>query len=374
MSLSKKRVFSILESFLFVSPEPRSFSEFEALFKGDLKAQEIKKYLEELADVYNKEDRGLVLEKVDRAWQMRTKLENKAYLSRVRPSPVFRLSKPSLEVLAIIAFEQPCPKIRIDEIRGVDSGHLLRTLIDKKMICWAGQSDIPGKPSLYKTTKSFLETFGLESLKALPSKQELEELFGDLNDTEDTKTLQSVTEEWDENQNSSSKNLQEEQKDEEESKNIKSLLKSFPAHFDFLKKSEENQKTEEKEKETQESKEKTTDKEPEEKPVQKTEKKEKETQESKEKTTDKEPEEKPAQKTEEKEKETQESKEKTTDKEPEEKPAQKTEKKEKETQESKEKTTDKKPEERPAQKTEKKKVKEQREKETENKKKEDTEE
>ena len=357
MSLSKKRVFSIIESFLFVSPEPRSLSEFETLFKGDLKVQEIKKHLEELVDIYNKEDRGVVLEKVDRSWQMRTKLENKDYLSRVRPSPVFRLSKPSLEVLAIIAFEQPCPKIRIDEIRGVDSGHLLRTLIDKKMICWAGQSDIPGKPSLYKTSKSFLETFGLESLKALPSKQELEELFGDLNEKEDSKTLQSASEEWDEKQNSSPKKLQKEQKDEEESKNIKSLLKSFPAHFDFLKKSEE--KTEE----TQENKKETATKKSKEKVTQKTDEKEEEAQENKKETTTKKPE-KATQKTDEKETEnkeqkTQENKEETKDKKQEEKATQKTQK-DKEAE-------NKGPEEKTTQETENKKVKEKKKKETKDK-------
>ena len=234
MNLSKERVFSIMESFLFVSPEPRSFSEFESLFKGDLSRQEIKTYIEELSKSYEKEDRGLILEKIAKGWQVRTKLENKTYLSKVRPSPVFRLSKPSLEVLAIVAFEQPCPKMKVDELRGVDSGHLLRNLLEKKLICWAGQSDLPGKPSLYKTTSQFLEVFGLENLKELPSEKEMEELFLETEKKEPA-SLKSVSEEL--NQSSLQlENSQEELEDEKDSKRIKTLLKSFPASFDFLKK------------------------------------------------------------------------------------------------------------------------------------------
>lgn len=238
MSLSKKKIFSILESFLFVSPEPRSFSEFETLFKGELSRQEIKSHLEELSESYKKEERGLILEKISKGWQARSKPENKEYLSRVRPSPVFRLSKPSLEVLAIVAFEQPCPKMKVDEIRNTDSGHLLRNLIDKKMICWAGRSDLPGKPSLYKTTKQFLEVFGLESLKELPSKKELEGLFTASDAKAEPSDLKSATEKWDE-EALKSKNSQTELEDEKESKKIRTLLKSFPADFDFVKKKEE---------------------------------------------------------------------------------------------------------------------------------------
>ena len=240
MSLSKEKIFSIIESFLFVSPEPRSFSEFETLFKGGLSPKEIKTYLEELSESYKKEERGLVLEKVSKGWQVRTKTENKVYLSRVRPSPIFRLSKPSLETLAIVAFEQPCPKVKVDEIRGVDSGHLLRNLIDKKMISWAGQSDLPGKPSLYKTTSQFLETFGLESLKDLPSKKELKELFMDTTEKEEPETLKSVIEKLDQ-KNIKPEKAQTALEDEKETKKIKTLLKSFPSSFDFLKKEGEKE-------------------------------------------------------------------------------------------------------------------------------------
>ena len=244
MNLSKERVFSIIESFLFVSPEPRSFSEFENLFKEELSRQQIKSHLEELSESYKKQDRGLVLKKAGKGWQIRTKLENKNYLLRVRPSPVFRLSKPSLETLAILAFEQPCTKIKVDEIRGVDSGHLLRNLLEKKLICWAGQSDLPGKPYLYKTTNLFLETFGLESLKALPSEKELEELFRDSNEKQEPESLKSVVEKLDQKALKNKNSQKELVEDEKESKKIKSLLKSFPSNVDFLKRNKEKEQEE----------------------------------------------------------------------------------------------------------------------------------
>ena len=77
----------------------------------------------------------------------------------------FRLSGPSLEALSIIAYSQPCPKQEIDQVRGVDSGHLLRTLMEKELVVFAGKSDLPGKPSLYKTSQKFLEVFGFNKFK-----------------------------------------------------------------------------------------------------------------------------------------------------------------------------------------------------------------
>ena len=241
MSLSKEKIFSIMESFLFVSSEPRSFSEFEKLFRDELSRQEIKAHLEELKESYKKAERGMILENVAKGWQLRTKLENKEHLLKVRPRPVFRLSKPSLEVLAIVTFEQPCTKIHIDEIRGVDSGHLLRNLLEKKLISWAGQSDLPGKPCLYKTSPLFLETFGLESLKALPSEKELEELFAGEHEDKEPESLKSVVEDLDKKA-LKNKSLSSDLEDEKEGKRIKSLLKNFPVKIDFLNKTEDQNK------------------------------------------------------------------------------------------------------------------------------------
>ena len=236
MSLSKEKVFSIMESLLFMSPEPRSFSDFTALFKEELSAQELKELLQQFEKEYNsKTERGVVVEKAAKGWQMRTKPDNKEYLLRIKPPSLFRLSRPSLEVLAIIAFEQPCAKLKVDEIRGVDSGHLLRTLIEKELICLAGKSDLPGKPSLYKTSQKFLQVFGLNSLKDLPSQEEIKELLTDLKPEE---SLQSVSEDLASNEGSS----QSYQEDEKENKRIRDVIKSLPSSVQFLEEEKEQEK------------------------------------------------------------------------------------------------------------------------------------
>lgn len=230
MKTTKDKVLSVMESLLFMSPDPRPLSDFEKLFEGEIPPQQLKQLLNELKDSYSKKERGICLEEVRQGWQLRTKTENRDYLLKTQPKNLFRLSRPSLEVLSIIAFEQPCTKMEIDEIRGVDSGHLLRTLMEKGLIHPAGKSDLPGRASFYKTSGRFLEVFGLNSLEDLPSEEELEELFTEKQQQEE-KTLQSASQEL--NQSRISIPYQE---DERENKKIRDSLKSLPSTVEFLKK------------------------------------------------------------------------------------------------------------------------------------------
>ena len=218
-----------MESLFFMSPEPRPFSDLENLFKGELSTDELKKLLVEFKSSYDQAHRGFSLEKTKKGWQFKTKIENKNYLLKIKPKPVFRLSRPSLEVLSIIAFEQPCTKMQIDEIRGVESSHLLRTLMNKELICPSGKSDLPGKPSTYKTSPQFLEIFGFESLKDLPSQQEIEDLMPN-SKQENQENLKSVSEIF--NQTKGANSLEE---DERENQEIKANLKKLPTTVDFLK-------------------------------------------------------------------------------------------------------------------------------------------
>ena len=233
MSLSKERVFSIMESFLFMSPEPRPISDFSALFKGELSIKEIKDLLKEFQDSYNKTERGVLVENIAQGWQMRTKTENTAHLLKIKAPGVFRLSRPSLEVLAIVAYEQPCTKAQIDEIRGVESGHLLRSLIEKELIYLSGKSDLPGKPSLFKSSKKFLQVFGLDSLKDLPSQEEIQDL---LSDTKSEESLQSISEDL----ISKEDTRDTLEKDEKENKRIRDVLKSLPSTVNFLEEEKES--------------------------------------------------------------------------------------------------------------------------------------
>ena len=239
-----------MESLLFMSPDPRPFSDFVTLFKNDFSSQEIKELLQEFQNQYNsKLERGIVIEKVSKGWQMRTKLENKDYLLKIKPPSVFRLSRPSLEVLAIIAFEQPCSKLQVDEIRGVESGHLLRNLIEKDLIYLSGKSDLPGKASLYKTSQKFLQVFGLDSLKDLPSQQEIQELLADVKTEE---SLESVSEELVSNESSGSY-----EKDEKENKRIKDVIKGLPSSVQFLDEKKEQEKLNKKTEASQDTQEQT---------------------------------------------------------------------------------------------------------------------
>lgn len=231
MKISKEKACSIIESLLFSSPEPCPFSAFLNVFQEEnLTPKEITLLLEEYQKKLKQEDRGLVLEKINKGYQLRTKPENKDYLLKTKATRPFRLSGPSLEVLSIIAYKQPCIKQEIDQIRGVESGHLIRSLMEKELVTFAGKSDLPGKPSLYKTSQKFLEVFSLNSLKDLPSEEEISELLPQTNESQDEKEeLHQITSSLTEDNLSIPY-----EKDEAENQKIKDTLKSIPTKVDFL--------------------------------------------------------------------------------------------------------------------------------------------
>ncbi len=240
MKISKQKIFSIIESILFTSPDPIPLSTFLQAFDDEFSQEEINLFLEEFKESLNREERGLTLENINKAYQLRTKAENKTYLLKTLKKRPFRLSGPSLETLSIIAYKQPCPKQEIDQIRGVDSGHLLRTLMEKELIIFAGKSDLPGKPSLYKTSEKFLEIFGFKSLKDLPSEEEISELLPQLEEnTEEKEELHQIT------STLSKENLDiPYAKDEQENQKLKETLKSIPTTVDFLEEEKKKSKEE----------------------------------------------------------------------------------------------------------------------------------
>ena len=260
MKLSKQKIFSILESALFLSPEPLSISELTTLLQEKTKTQEktdtqtnrentnikdftnikhLKNIMEELIEEYNKEERGIHIQKVAQGYQLRTKPENKPWLSQWGKQRGFRLSGPALETLSIVAYKQPCTRHDVDSIRGVESGHLMRTLMEKELISFAGKSDDPGKPVLYKTTNKFLETFGFKSLKDLPSEEEIEKLLPQQSKEEDDTSLADITQD-DAITTTSALSFE---KDEQENEKLKNTLKNIPSTIDFL----ENKNSENKE-------------------------------------------------------------------------------------------------------------------------------
>ncbi len=187
--VEQDRLMSVLESLLFSTDKPLSISVMHQAFAGTtIKPRHIRKALSALEAHYAEPHRGVTLEEAPGGYQLRTKLDNADYLKKLNRNRPFRLTGPALEALSIIAYQQPIIKAEIDQIRGVESGHLVRALMEKNLVCFAGKSELPGKPMQYGTTKKFLEIFGLRSIKELPSLAEIDELLPEgIGDEEDEK-------------------------------------------------------------------------------------------------------------------------------------------------------------------------------------------
>ncbi|WP_413944746.1 SMC-Scp complex subunit ScpB [Bdellovibrio sp. HCB-162] len=195
--VEEERLESIVESVLFASDRPVSLASLKLLFKGtNIKGDKIRRALDQLAVEYAGGRRGVTLEEVPGGYQLRTKIDNMDFLKRTLKTRQFKLSGPALEVLSIVAYKQPTVKAEVDEIRGVESGHLLRALMEKNLVSFEGKSELPGRPMQYGTTKKFLEIFGLRSLKELPTLSQIDELLPegiDEQQAEEKPTLATIT-------------------------------------------------------------------------------------------------------------------------------------------------------------------------------------
>jgi segregation and condensation protein B len=186
---------SIVESVLFATDRPVSFATLKQIFKGtNVTNARLKRAIETLQVEYAGGRRGVTLEEVGSGYQLRTKIDNMEFMRRSFKAKSFKLSGPALEVLAIVAYKQPVVKAEIDEIRGVESGHLLRALMEKNLVLFAGKSDLPGKPMQYGTARKFLEIFGLRNLKELPTLSQIDELLPEgIGDEEQKPKLADIT-------------------------------------------------------------------------------------------------------------------------------------------------------------------------------------
>jgi len=164
---------NIIESLLFISEIPLTVDKLKGVF-SEFDPGTIRDALDELSADYENRNGGFYLSKVAGGYQFRTKPEYSEWINRLmKPSPS-RLSKAAMETLAIIAYKQPIIRSDIEHIRGVDSGGILRMLLDRKLIRVLGRKEIPGRPLIYATSKTFLEVFGLNKLKDLPTPKEIE--------------------------------------------------------------------------------------------------------------------------------------------------------------------------------------------------------
>lgn len=172
----------IIESIIFVSEKPVKFNSLKSFFR-DLKPTELERIIDELMSEWENLNRGFKLEKVSGGYHFRTRPDNSQHIIDFnREIKKFRLSRAAMEVIAIAAYKQPVTKVEIDQIRGVDSSGVVNLLLEKRLLEISGRKEVPGRPFLYTTTDEFLETFGLNSLKDLPSVTELEDIDKDISE------------------------------------------------------------------------------------------------------------------------------------------------------------------------------------------------
>jgi segregation and condensation protein B len=172
--LTPGQVRNVLESVLFVAPEPLSLDQlFEATA---IDRERLQKALDELQGNRREGLSGLVLFEVAGGWQLRTAPESAEYVRRFLKVKPQRLTRAAVETLAIIAYRQPVTRPEIEDIRGVDSGAVLKALLDRRLIKIVGKKEEVGRPILYGTTREFLEFFALKDLNALPTLREFHEL------------------------------------------------------------------------------------------------------------------------------------------------------------------------------------------------------
>jgi len=163
----------ILESLIFVSDNPvRLDTLIEILPESNEEA--ILEGIEQIKREYGEASKGFELIEVAGGYQFRTKPRWAEWVNRLKKAKAVKLSRSALETLAIIAYRQPMIRPEIEEIRGVDSGWVLRTLLEKGLVRIVTRRDIPGRPIVYGTTKTFLEIFNLNTLSDLPTLKEIE--------------------------------------------------------------------------------------------------------------------------------------------------------------------------------------------------------
>jgi segregation and condensation protein B len=180
-----------LEAIIYAAETPITLEHMIRLVKESVIAEgaadeaegksRVRAALEELVADYGGPGHGIEIRQVAGGYRMSTKPEQHEMVRSFAKSlkPPIRLSLPALETLAVIAYKQPATVPEINEIRGVDSGGVIATLLDRKLITTAGRKQVIGRPILYKTTREFLMRFGLKDVNELPSMEEFEKLVAE---------------------------------------------------------------------------------------------------------------------------------------------------------------------------------------------------
>ena len=163
-----------MEALLFASDQPVAASRLAQLLGKEFDAKAVRRMADELNAEYQAQGRAFELVTIAGGLQMLTRPEFKEWIAELyRQRRPEKLSQPAVECLAIVAYRQPILRAAVDDVRGVQSGPLLRSLLERGLIKVVGRQNVPGRPILYGTSRLFMQHFGLKSLKDLPKVAEL---------------------------------------------------------------------------------------------------------------------------------------------------------------------------------------------------------
>ncbi|MHB8540874.1 MAG: SMC-Scp complex subunit ScpB [Candidatus Acidiferrales bacterium] len=174
--MTEQELQSALEAIIYAADEPATLDHIVAALGGE--RSEVRAGLDRLVASYAVEERGVEIRKVAGGWKMYTKAQHhevvRKFIKGLRPP--LRLTMPALETLSVIAYKQPVTLPELNEVRGVNCGGVVKTLLERRLITTAGRKEAVGRPILYRTSKDFLMRFGLADLEELPSLKEFEQL------------------------------------------------------------------------------------------------------------------------------------------------------------------------------------------------------
>jgi len=170
--LNPNEVKIVLEAALLAAQEPLPVSELRKMFDEEIRADTIRRLLEELREAWK--DRGVELAATASGWRFQTRASYQKFLERIHPEKAPRYSRAVLETLAIVAYRQPVTRGDIEEVRGVTaSAEVIGRLEERGWVEVIGHKEVPGRPALYATTKIFLDDLGLRSLQELPPLEDI---------------------------------------------------------------------------------------------------------------------------------------------------------------------------------------------------------
>ncbi len=173
-----ENVMQALEAVIFSSEGPVTPARLRRVFR-DLTPAKIAEAVHAINTQLDKEGRPYQIAEVAGGYQFRTRPEYGEVLRAAQPERKVRLSRPALESLAVIAYKQPLTRAELEELRSVDCGAILKSLLERDLARIVGRRDAPGRPVLYGTSATFLELFGLASLRDLPSLRDIETMAAD---------------------------------------------------------------------------------------------------------------------------------------------------------------------------------------------------